>query len=154
MSANLVDLSLVFQRRLERQLAGFGLVHPNHAVRAHHSVKEIMVDELCRCWLQHLINIECDLIKLGDDERVHICYKLASNWNDGAYLTKLIDGMNRLYLDYDPVSIGQGELIWSHNSVEYIGEDLANRIKEQNVFRSGLQEVTRFTVNYIERNYD
>ena len=84
---------------------------------------------------------------------MQVCYQFALVWKDGAHLTKLIGGMNQSYRDYEPVHVAKGELIWSHFSFEFIGEDLANRIEEQHIFRLGLQDLTWFASSYLEGSY-
>lgn len=129
------DLSRVYQRKIERMLAGLAIIHPLQALRAFRKVDEIMLDKVSIGWLRYLIRKERDLIALDNERKVQLCYQFALGWESGEHLTTLIDGMNKTYLDFEPVSIGRGELIWSHYSIEYIGENLANRIEEQHIFR-------------------
>ncbi len=147
------DLSRIYQRKIERKLAGFALIHPLQALRAFRKVEKLMLDDVMIGWLKYLIRKERDLIALDNERKALLCYQYALGWEDGTHLTTFIDGMNKVYMDYEPVSVGRGELVWSHYSIEYIGEDLANRIEEQHTFRSGLQDLTWFASGYIEGNY-
>lgn len=153
MTATQWDLSRIYQRKIERMLAGFALIHPLQALRGFRKVDKIMLDKVSIGWLRFLILNEGDLIALENERKIHLSYQLASGWEDGAHLTTLIDGMTKVYMDYEPVTIGKGGLVWSNYSIEYIGEDLASRIREQHVFRSGLQDLTLFASAYLEGNY-
>lgn len=112
-----------------------------------------MLDDMAIGWLKYLIRKERDLVALDNERKTKLCCQFAIGWEGGAHRLKLIDGMNQVYLDYEPVHINKGKLVWSHYSVEFIGEDLANRIEEQHVFRSGLQDLTWFARGYLEGNY-
>lgn len=147
------DLSRIYQRKVERMLAGFALIHPLQALTAYQKVEGIMLDAIAFGWLSHLTTKEQILLTMDIEKKVQLCSQIAMDWEEGKYITKLTDGMNRVYLEYEPVSIGQGELVWSHYSAEYIGEDLENRIEEQRTFRSGLQDLTWFASSYLEGNY-
>ena len=153
MTATQWDLSRIYQRKIERKLAGFALIHPLQALRAFRKVENLMLDDIAIGWLRYLIRHERDLIALDNERRVHLCYQLALGWQDGAHLTKLIGGMNQSYRCYEPVKIDKGELVWSQYSIEFIGEDLADRIEEQHIFRSGLKDLTWFVDGYLDGNY-
>lgn len=147
------DLSRIYQRKIERKLAGFALIHPLQALRAFRKIEEFMLDDMAAGWLRFLSRKERDLIALDNERKTQLCYQFAIGWEGGEHQVKLIDGMNRVYRDYEPVSIDKGELIWSCYSIEHIGEDLANRIEGQHTFRSGLQDLTWFASGYLEGNY-
>ncbi len=129
------------------------MIHPLQALRAFRKIEEFMLDDMATVWLRFLIRKERDLIALNNERKTQLCYQFAIGWEGGEHQVKLIDGMNRVYRDYEPVSVGEGKLVWSHYSIEYIGEDLADRIEEQHVFRSGLHDLTWFASGYLEGNY-
>ena len=147
------DLSRIYQRKIERKLAGFALIHPLQAIRAFREVEKLMLDNMAIGWLKYLIRKERDLIALDNERKVQLCYQYCLDWEGGTHLTKLIRGMNQGYRDYEPVHVAKGELIWSHFSFEFIGEDLANRIEDQHIFRSGLKDLTWFVDGYLDGNY-
>jgi len=77
MSNNLIDLSVVYQRRLERQLAGFALAHPVEALSIYREIKEIMIDDLAISFFEKLIKHENELQELCIDDQISLVYSIA-----------------------------------------------------------------------------
>ena len=136
MSNNLIDLSVVYQRRLERQLAGFALAHPVEALSIYREIKEIMIDDLAISFFEKLIKHENELQELCIDDQISLVYSIAIEV-DPVVITK----------EFNETGVG----IYGWLSTEEISVDLGRRIKNQHLTREGLTDLGHFALSYIER---
>jgi hypothetical protein len=144
------SVSIILQKRLEKQLAGFGLCHPCLALEMFKRVESIMVDDWAIYYLRNLSNYEHELQRLNDYGRIVRAVSVAfSNSASTAWLLEGLAGTAPgVYNDHSTVE----EIISDHSTIVDIADDLVRRIKLQKILRQALGEIQNFVKDnrYIE----
>jgi hypothetical protein len=145
-------LSRSLQRKLEKSLAGFSLLHPLEVLESFEQLEPIMLEETVIGWLKYLRLRKRDFEALDQESRKKLITQLLYGFEDGAHKAELFGAMNNTYLDYEPVQIkADGSIVWKSYSPEAIIDDLYGQIISQRLLRSGLPDLADYVLEVLQR---
>jgi hypothetical protein len=134
-----IDLSICFQKSLERKLSGLALAHPLEGIDVFRRIDVLMLDEISRVFLKSLTRREREIKKIKPDAQVQLAACIAIGVNPAA----LLDGLNQTggYSEYEEFAYPE------------IFQDLELRISDQVVLRRALPDQAKFVDCYLRNRY-